>query len=124
MRIRIMTAATLVFALTALPAMGAAPELEAGATFFDNGTCVEADGAEGIAMLDGSCVTTADYDVMYGYENLAEVASSTDPTVSIAEEYNMTPDAPVASEREREFNGVRLGTFREIVYKTRFGYVY
>lgn len=46
--------------------------LEEGATF-DDGICWEADGTEGISTFDGQCITPADYDVIFSYENLSSI---------------------------------------------------
>ena len=73
-------------------------DLEPGATF-DGGICWEADGTEGIAMYDGQCMTPADYDAIYSFENLSNVPSISDPSVSIAEHYEMTPDVVTPSDR-------------------------
>ena len=67
--------------------------LEEGATFGE-GVCWEADGTEGIPALDGSCVTPADYDAIYNVEVLAETPSLQDPTMSIAEVYEMDVTDP------------------------------
>jgi hypothetical protein len=92
----LLTAAILV-ALFATPAT-ASIELEAGATFYDNGTCVEQNGAPGFGMPDGECITVADYDEMFSYENLSSIPSLTNPSLSIAEEAELEPDVS-ASER-------------------------
>lgn len=84
-------------------------ELEEGATF-DGGICWEADGTEGISMLDGDCMTPADYDAIYSYENLSQHPTITECTPgnpectvenysSIAEVHGLTPDEEPASDR-------------------------
>ena len=87
---------------------------EAGATF-DGGICWESDGTQGIAMLDGSCVTPADYDALYGYANLSTVESQTAPGVSIADEAGIAPDGPEASIRPRTFAGIPLDPFLDYI---------
>ena len=76
------------------------PTLEDGATF-DGGLCWEADGTEGLSSADGQCVTAADYDAMFSYENLSTVPSSRwgDEGKSIAEVDGVVDDGVVASER-------------------------
>jgi hypothetical protein len=86
-------------ALVAILLTAASPPIEEGATIFDNGSCVEADGTAGLGMADGSCVTPADYDEMFSYENLSKVPSLGDPSRSIAETGDITVDSPPASVR-------------------------
>ena len=83
--------------------------LEDGATF-DGGVCWESDGTAGIAMLDGSCVTPADYDELYSYETLEDTASRTQPTLSVAAEAGVDPE-PRASVRPRFFGGVEYPSY-------------
>jgi hypothetical protein len=109
MKRTITIAAALTVALTAAPA-AADIELEAGATF-DGGICWEADGTEGIATFDGQCLTPADYDAIYSFENLSQLPTAQtcwpgtgcavgDAGVeSIAESAGMTPADDPASER-------------------------
>lgn len=72
------------------PAVAAAQE--EGATFFEDGSCVEADGAVGVSMIDGTCSTIADYNELFSYENLAATPSAIDPSVSIADEAGLVDD--------------------------------
>ena len=79
-------------------------ELEEGATFFDDFTCVEADGTLGISTADGQCLTPADYDKIFSFENLSQIEIVTSPDTeiagqSIAEVYGITADDDPASER-------------------------
>ena len=87
--------------------------LEPGATF-DGGICWEADGTEGVSMLDGSCMTPADYDRLYSYDNLATTFDLYTGE-SIADLYGITPDAAPASVRPIVFMGVNYGTFATYV---------
>ena len=98
-------------------------ELEEGATF-DGGICWEADGTEGISHYDGQCVTPADYDAMYSYENLSTVVALASATTSypddatIAEIYGITPEDDPASDRPIGVGLVEPGeerTFKERV---------
>lgn len=85
-------------------------ELEEGATF-DGGICWEADGTEGISTFDGQCLTPADYDAIYSYENLSSIPAvedcwpgtpcdvDTEGVRSIAEVYDIQPDDDPASDR-------------------------
>jgi hypothetical protein len=100
MRFRVIAAAVTVLALVASPVAASGPTLEEGATFFDNNTCVEADGATGFAGGDGQCVTAADYDVLYGFENLSVQPDTTNPEQSIAETYGLVDDGVSASDRK------------------------
>lgn len=105
MRTRIIATLALVIALvpaTAIaqaPEMSGVPEPEAGTAYFEDGTCVEADGTAGLVGGDGQCITPADYDILFGYDNLAATRLQTDESQSVAEAYNITPDGPSASER-------------------------
>lgn len=94
--------------IAVLPA-AAQIELEEGATF-DGGICWEADGTEGITTFDGQCMTPADYDEIYSFENLDSIPhcpqDNFDCTLeeepSIAEYYEIAPpeiDPKPASER-------------------------
>ena len=116
---RFITATALAFALTATPALAEGPPLEEGATFFENNTCVEADGATGFAAGDGQCITTADYDEMYSVENLSTVPSSTSKTgQSIAEEAGLVAadDGGAASDRQLGEGLVEeTASFRELL---------
>lgn len=73
--------------------------LEEGATFTEDGRCYEADGTPGMGAADGQCITEADYNELYSYENLAATPSAADPTQSIAERYGMVDDGVPAAER-------------------------
>ena len=90
-----MTIATLVLALMVFTT----PVYEEGATF-DGGICWEADGTEGISTAWGDCMTAADYDELYSYENLAVTPNAYDPSISIADTYELVPDEVPASTRE------------------------
>ncbi len=94
--------------------------LEEGATF-DGGRCWEADGTEGLAMPDGECRTPADFDIMFGYDNLSTVESQTQPGRSVADVYNIKPE-PAASERPLGSGLVEVEErFSEIVYRLHHG---
>lgn len=84
-------------------ALGAAPAIaqEAGVTFFENGSCTEADGTPGMARFDGTCTTAAEYDELFSVENLSTVPSALNPDISIAEEAGLVDDGVVASEKPR-----------------------
>ncbi len=98
-----------------------ADALEPGAVFYDNGTCIEADGTEGLSAADGECVTAADYDEMFSYENLSTIPSLTQPDMSIAEEVGLEPE-PAASERPLGSGLVEVEErFGEIVYRLHNG---
>jgi len=89
-------------------------ELEAGVTFLDGGACVEADGTTGLSMADGQCITPADYDIMFSYENLdIPTQDPFDGDQTVAEQYDIAPD--VASTRPRLFMGEVLPTFAKAV---------
>lgn len=77
------------------------PEYETGATF-DGGVCWEADGTEGLSTFDYQCMTPADYDEIFSYENLAATESVRpfDDGRSIADVYELVEDETPASERE------------------------
>ena len=78
---------TLFTAITMVMLLAApAAATEEGAIFNEeDGTCVEAGGAPGLSTFDGQCVTEADYDIIFGYENLASVSSLVDPSRSVVE---------------------------------------
>jgi len=90
--------------------------LEAGVTFLDGGSCVETDGTTGLSMADGQCITPADYNVMFSYENLeaTQTLFPLDGDTTVAEQYDIEPD--VASARPRLFMGEVLPTFAEAVF--------
>lgn len=92
-------------------------ELEEGATFFENGTCQEADGTAGLASFDGSCVTPEDYDELYSYENLSQIPSAVNPSLSIAEVGGIVDDGVAPSQRPRHFGGQELESFSEVVLR-------
>ena len=96
--------------------------LENGATFFENGTCVEADGTPGLSQMDGACVTAADYDEMFSYENLSTVETFDpfDGDTTVAEKYSIEPESR-ASERPRSFAGEQLDTFVGVVLRLSNG---
>ncbi len=85
----------------------AAVPLEDGAVFNGDGTCTEADGTQ--------CVTPADYDVMFSYENLSSVLTQYpfDGDTTVAEQYNIEPG--IASERPRIFQGEPRSSFAQSV---------
>ena len=99
--------------VTSEPLSGA-PEREEGVTWDDeNGVCWEADGTEGIPVLDGGCMTPADYDAVYNIEVLAETPSIQNPDVSIAELYELdTSDPTPASDKPIGEGLVEPGTER------------
>ena len=66
-------------------------DYEPGATFYEDGSCQEADGTPGQTQPDGQCLTIADYDEMFSYENLNTVPSIINPDLSIAEEAGLDP---------------------------------
>lgn len=89
---RLLVTVVAILIVTATPVSA----LEEGATFYDNGTCVEVDGTPGLSAGDGSCVTVADYDEMFSFENLSTVPSIIDPSISIAEEAGLDPEVPAS----------------------------
>lgn len=91
----LLTAAILV-ALMATPVIADTVLLEEGVTFYDDGTCIEADGTPGLSSADGSCVTAADYDEMFSYENLSTIPSQNDSTKSVAEVYDINLEVPAS----------------------------
>ncbi len=68
-------------------------------TIYDGGSCIEPDGSTGLVGIDGQCITVDDYDVIFGYENLAATPSQSVEGKSVAEVYGIEPDGPPASER-------------------------
>lgn len=106
---RIIATAVLTVGLTAAPALAD----EEGATF-DGGICWEADGTEGLTRYDGECVTPADYDEIFSFENLSNEPSTVFDGRSVAEVYGLTPNVR-ASERPRLFEGDVEPTFAETV---------
>lgn len=112
---QIMTAIIGILAAIVLTAAAVqAVELEEGATF-EGGVCWEADGTEGVAALDGQCVTPADYDELYSYEALAATPLHGNTGQTVAEAYGITEDSPKASVRARSFMGSVEPTFVEYV---------
>jgi len=107
-------AIVIILVTIANPAQADEIVLEEGA-IFDGGICWEADGTEGIAALDGSCVTPADYDELFSYEALTAVEVHGPDSRSVAEVYGITADSPAASVRVRVFMGVSEPTFAEYV---------
>ena len=97
----IVVAATAVAMLATPAAASADVDLEPGATFYEDGSCNEADGTPGQSQPDGQCFTIADYDEMFSYQNLDTFPSYFDPDVSVAVEAGLDPtDETPASERE------------------------
>ena len=89
--------------MTILATLIAAPvhaiEMEEGATF-NGGRCVEADGTPGLSSGTGECVTAADYDEAFSFENLSQTQTLTPGSeMSIAEEAGLV-DSGVASDRQ------------------------
>lgn len=110
------TMVTIVVLILLVAAPAAATELEPGATFFDDHTCVEADGTPGLGTGDGQCITTADYDALYSYDNLASTPSifPGQGHRSVAEVYDVKND--VASDRLLGEGFVKSPrTFKEII---------
>ena len=85
--------AAIMVALLATPAVA----LEDGVTFHDGGTCTEADGTQGLSQADGECITPADYDILFGFENLSTVPLLYDPSVTVAAQYDIGPEAPAST---------------------------
>jgi len=106
-----------------LAAQTEADALEPGATF-DGGICWESDGTAGIAMADGECITPADYDVLFGFDNLDQVESLTSPGVSIAAEAGIDPSGPQASYRPRVVGSVTYEPFVDYVWIAHNGIRY
>ena len=87
-------------ALLTIPATAQAVDMEPGATFYEDGSCQEADGTPGMSQPDGQCVTIADYDFMFSYESLDATPSAIPGSdQSIAEEAGITSEDNPASER-------------------------
>jgi hypothetical protein len=59
----------------------------------------EITGEPGLQMATGECITPAEYDIIFGYENLAATPSYTVEGKSVAEVYGITPDDGPASQR-------------------------
>jgi len=96
----------------------AAEHLEEGATF-NGGICWEADGTQGLAVPDGQCITPADYDIMFGYDNLSTVPTQYpfDGDTSVAEAAGIIRDSIPASIKPRSFMGESLPSFAEVILK-------
>ena len=87
-------------ALLMAPAAAQAVDMEPGATFYEDGTCNEADGTPGMSQPDGQCVTIEDYDYLFSYENLDATPSAIPGAdQSIAAEAGLVNDGTPASER-------------------------
>lgn len=82
--------------------------------------CVE-DGQPGMIVVDGSCLTAAEYDVIFSYEALDLIPSGVIDGVSVADIYGLDPNGPRASERPRSFMGEQLPTFTEVLWLVRTG---
>jgi len=108
---RTITITIIILILTATPVAA----LEDGATYYDNGTCIEADGTPGLTAIDGECVTTDDYNELFGYDNLAATPDPLDPSRSIADTAGIVDDGRPAAERRMVFQGVDYGTYTDAV---------
>jgi hypothetical protein len=86
-RMRTLITAAIMVALLATPAIA----LEEGVTAHGDGTCTEADGSKGLTQGDGECITAADYDVMFGIENLSTIPSLIDPSLSVTDVWDLDP---------------------------------
>lgn len=98
-RTRTIVVAATAVAMLVTPAAASAVDLEPGATFYEDGSCQEADGTPGQSMPDGQCVTIEDYDYLFSFEALDAIPSLTQPELSIAEEAGITSEDNPASER-------------------------
>ena len=87
-----LVAAAATVALLATPAVASADDISAGCTD-------EVTGEAGLLRYDGECVTPAEYDAIFSFENLDSIQSLTDPTQSIAAEAGIVDDDAPASER-------------------------
>lgn len=59
--------------------------------------CVdEVTGEPGLQMASGECITPAEYDAMFSVEALSNVASQTDPTISVADIADLDTDIPAS----------------------------
>ena len=74
----------------------------------------EVTGEPGLMNGTGECITPAEYSDRFSSEALAEVPSL-DGLGSIADVYGLTSADDPAADRPREFAGVELLTFRELV---------
>jgi len=116
--IRQATTITAIIVFTAIAVVAApvsAVELEPGATFNGDGTCMQ-DGEAGLSMADGQCVTAADYDILFSYDSLSEVESQIPAYAgrSVADVYLIDPVVP-ASLRMLGIGLVEPFTFIELV---------
>lgn len=87
------TVITIVITILLLAAPAAATEDRS------TGCLDEVTGEPGLQMVSGECVTPAEYDEIFGFENLSEVPSLMNPELSVAEVYGLTPDPTPASQR-------------------------
>lgn len=80
-------------------------------------TCAdEVTGEPGLPNGTGECITPAEYDALFSYENLSTIPSLTNPSLSIAEEAGLEPTSPAASDRPLGVGLVETTfTFRELV---------
>ena len=65
----------------------------------------------------GECLTAADYDERFGYDNLSTIEVHVLPGMTVAEVYDIDPDI-AASERPRDFMGEPLPTFAVVLTDT------
>ena len=75
----------------------------------------EVTGEAGLRNATGECITPAEYDALFSFENLSTIPSIIDPTVSIAEEAGLVDDGVPASERILGAGVSDPFTFREVV---------
>ena len=66
----------------------------------DDGSCVE-DGEPGLYNGAGECITAAEYDILFGYDNLSTVLTQNpfDGATTVAEVANIHPHSKSASQR-------------------------
>lgn len=97
-------------ALAAVATLAIAPAAQA------TGTCAdEITGEPGLQNGTGECITPAEYDALFSFENLSTIPSVTDPSKSIAEEAGLVAD-DVPSDRQLGVGLVEVTrTFREMV---------
>ena len=108
------TLTTVTLLVSAGPALAEQPDPPG--TVYDGGSCVEPDGSPGLVGIDGQCITAADYDIIFGYDNLAATPSLVIEGKSVAEVYGIEPDEPPASQRPIGEGLVETPrTFRQIV---------
>lgn len=94
---------------------GTLAELGWTAPTVDDGTCTDDNGEPGLYNGAGECITEAEYDKRFGYDNLATIPSYADPTRSIAEVHGITPHDDPASHRPRFFAGIELPSFARLI---------